>query len=463
MIDYTADTATIAAISTPPGAGGIGIIRMSGQASLAVLKSLFIPHKPSCTFISHTLYYGNIIEPVEQRILDEVLVVYMQSPRTYTREDVVEIHCHGSFLVLENILDLLLKQGVKLAEPGEFTKRAFLNGRIDLTKAEAVIDILAAKTRKGIDIAQEQLAGVLFNRVDKIRKILTEMRAIIEVAIDFPDEDIEIVDRKSLIGRMQTGVIEPIDTLLRCADQGRIYREGISVVIVGRPNVGKSSLLNAILQEERALVTSIPGTTRDSIEEHVDVKGMPVRIADTAGIRENADEVEELGIQRAKRLVNQADIILFMVDGKAGVIDEDKYLFDTVSHKPIIVLINKVDLLDENSIDLSFFDKHLSRVMLSAKEQTGIDELRETLFETVTGGRDQWHEESCAPNLRHKQNLQRAREACDRIVDGLKAGLTTDLVAVDLQECLDQLGDIVGETTTEDILDVIFEQFCLGK
>ncbi len=436
---------------------------MSGPSSLEVLKVVFTPHNPACDYKSHTLYYGNIVEPGEQRILDEVLVVYMQAPRTYTREDVVEIHCHGSFLVLENILELLLQHGVDLAEPGEFTKRAFLNGRIDLTKAEAVIDILAAKTRKGIDIAQEQLAGALYDRVDAIRKVLTEIRAVIEVAIDFPDEDIEIVDRKSLITRMEGEVAHSIDYLLRCADQGKIYREGVSVVIVGRPNVGKSSLLNAILQEERALVTAIPGTTRDSIEEHVDVKGMPVRIADTAGIREGADEVEELGIQRARRLVNQADVILFMVDASAGVIEEDQQLYTTVSHKPIIVLVNKIDLLDEKTLDLSFFADHLSRVFLSAKEQTGMEDLRNVLFNTVTGGKDQWQEESCAPNLRHKQSLQRARQAADRILDGLHAGLTTDLVAVDLQECLDQLGDIVGETTTEDILDVIFEQFCLGK
>ncbi len=436
---------------------------MSGPASLEVLKLIFKPHNTSCDFNSHTLFYGNIVEPQTQRILDEVLAVYMQAPKTYTREDVVEIHCHGSFLVLQNILEIILQHGVEIAEPGEFTKRAFLNGRIDLTKAEAVIDILAAKTRKGIDIAQEQLAGVLYERVDRIRRVLTEIRAIIEVAIDFPDEDIEIVDTDSLVGRIQDEVVQPIEHLLRCADQGRIYREGVSVVIVGRPNVGKSSLLNAILQEERALVTSIPGTTRDSIEEHVDVHGMPVRIADTAGIREDADEVEELGIQRAKRLVNEADIVLFMVDGAAGVIEEDRKLYATVSHKPIIVLINKVDLLRKQSIDDSFFAENLSRVLISAKDQTGMDDLRKILFTTVTGGKDQWQEESCAPNLRHKQSLQRAREACSRILDGLHAGLTTDLIAVDLQECLDQLGDIVGETTTEDILDVIFEQFCLGK
>lgn len=464
MTEYSAENSTVAAISTPPGAGGIGIIRMSGPASLQVLKSLFKPHSQNCEFRSHVLYYGNIIAPQSGKLLDEVLVVYMQSPKTYTREDVVEVHCHGSFLVLQSILECILQQGVELAEPGEFTKRAFLNGRIDLTKAEAVIDILAAKTRKGVDLAQEQLAGALYQRVEAVRQVLSEMRAVIEVAIDFPDEDVEIVDLDGLVARLNAEVIAPIDKLIGSADRGRIYREGVAVVIVGRPNVGKSSLLNSILQEERALVTEIPGTTRDSIEEHVDIDGMPVRLADTAGIREDADEVEELGIQRARRLVNQADVVLFMIDGAAGVCEEDQRLFATVSNKPAIILINKIDLIGEGEeVDLGFFPEDIPRVMLSAREHSGMDELRRTLFTTVAGGRDQWQEEACAPNLRHKNSLLRARAACDRIVEGLNLGVTSDLLAVDLQECLDQLGDIVGQTTTEDILDVIFEQFCLGK
>ncbi|MDJ0622781.1 MAG: tRNA uridine-5-carboxymethylaminomethyl(34) synthesis GTPase MnmE [Desulfocapsaceae bacterium] len=464
MTDYPAENSTVAAISTPPGAGGIGIIRMSGPTSLQVLRSIFRPHSSKCEFRSHTLYYGNIVAPQSGKLLDEVLVVFMQSPKTYTREDVVEVHCHGSFLVLQNILECILEQGVELAEPGEFTKRAFLNGRIDLTKAEAVIDILAAKTRKGVDLAQEQLAGALYQRVESIRQVLTEMRAVIEVALDFPDEDVEIVDLDALVTRLNEEVAAPIDKLIRSADQGRIYREGVAVVIVGRPNVGKSSLLNSILQEERALVTEIPGTTRDSIEEHVDIGGLPVRIADTAGIREGADEVEELGIQRARRLVNQADIVLFMIDGAAGVCEEDRQLFATVANKPAIILINKIDLLGEDEeVELGFFPNEIPRVLLSAKEQSGMAELRQTLFMAVTGGKDQWQEEGCAPNLRHKNSLVKARSACRRIVEGLDLGVTSDLLAVDLQECLDQLGDIVGQTTTEDILDVIFEQFCLGK
>lgn len=463
MTEYTADTTTIAAISTPPGAGGIGIIRMSGPQSLAVLQQVFVPHNASCDFRSHLLYYGTIMAPGHEVPLDEVLAVYMRAPRTYTREDVVEIHCHGSFLVLQNILECLLALGVELAQPGEFTKRAFLNGRIDLTRAEAVIDILAAKTKKGVDLAQEQLAGALYERVNGIRHALAHIRALIEVAIDFPDEDIEILDYDEVMTRLREQVESPLDTLIRCADQGRVYREGVSVVIVGRPNVGKSSLLNAILQEDRALVTAIPGTTRDSIEELVDIMGLPVRIVDTAGIRDGADEVESLGIERARRLVNKADIVLFMIDGTSGVTAEDEQLFATVSHKPCLLLVNKIDLVGGATVDTSFFPENLGPIHISARTQANMEEFKKELFTSVTGGESQWQEEGCAPNLRHKRSLIQAKEASVRLTQGIESGLSSDLVAIDLQECLDQLDEIVGETTTEDILDIIFEQFCLGK
>lgn len=461
--NFNEDTTTIAAISTPPGAGGIGIIRMSGPLALSVLQKVFLPSARSCSYQSHMLYHGKVMASSD-RILDEAMAVYMQAPRSYTREDVVEIHCHGSYLVLQNVLELLLEQGVVLAQPGEFTKRAFLNGRIDLTQAEAVIDILAAKTRKGIDMAQEQLAGALYRKVDAIRNSLTQMRALFEVAIDFPDEDIEIVDRALVEKRVREEVIASLEQLLGCADQGRMYREGISVIIAGRPNVGKSSLLNALLQEERALVTDIPGTTRDTIEEHIDIFGIPVRIIDTAGIREGGDIVEEMGIARTKKLINLADIVIFMIDGSTGIGEQDRILFQTVAHKKILLLVNKQDLM-ESPLDESdaLFASQYPRVTLSAKKQEGLDSLKKTLFGMVSGDVDQWQEEGCAPNLRHKQSLQRARQAAMNLLHGLEQGLSSDLLTIELQECVDQLSDIVGETTTEDVLDVIFEQFCLGK
>lgn len=463
------DQDTIAAVSTPPGIGGIGVIRISGPRSLSVLQSVFSPHNSACSYKSHQMYYGEIVDTAGHRI-DEVLAVYMRAPKSYTCEDVVELHCHGSFIVLQNVLELVLKNGVQLAEPGEFTKRAFLNGRIDLTKAEAVIDILSAKTRKGVDLAQEQLAGSLYQRIEPIRKSLAHIRALLEVAIDFPEEDIEIVNFKELRLRLVDDVICPMQRLLEGADRGRIYREGISLVIAGLPNVGKSSLLNTILQEDRALVTAIAGTTRDSIEELVDIMGMPVRIVDTAGIRNQAGEVEALGIQRARDLINSADLVLYMIDGSREVSEEDIQLFEDLKHKPMVVAINKLDLMAKEkdqcvlSQHLAFISTHIEKVYISAKEQRGIDDLKTKIFDTVVGSDHQYEEDGCVPNVRHKKALTKGLAAAERVTEGIDAGLlSSDLVAVDIQECLDQLSEIVGETTTEDVLDIIFEQFCLGK
>jgi tRNA modification GTPase len=456
---------TIVAISTPPGSGGIGIIRMSGPHSLHHLQAIFHPLERNCSFTSHRLYYGHIVDPQGDKILDEVLAVFMAAPKTYTREDVVEIHCHGNFLVLQSVLELLVSFGVRLADPGEFTKLAYLNGRIDLTRAEAVIDILSAKTRKGMDMALDQLGGGLYSRVDTIRRILVQMRAVVEVAIDFPDEDLEIIDHSALVSEVKDDVLAPLERLLRQAEQGKIFRDGISVVIVGLPNVGKSSLLNALLQEERALVTAIAGTTRDTIEEYLDIQGVPVRIVDTAGIRQGADEIETLGIERARKQIDRADLVLFMLDAQRGLEGEDQQLFATVRHKPLLLVINKNDLVDEQP-DITSLERvkdSLTHVRISAKLQHGIEELKGTMFSAVTGGRTQWEEEGCAPNIRHKDALQRANAAAIRLRQGLQAGMTSDLLAIDLQDCLDQLNAIVGITTTEDVLDVIFEQFCLGK
>ena len=463
MPQASTDTATIAAISTPPGAGGIGIIRMSGPDSCTILREVFQPHSDIVEFTSHRFYYGRIIRPGTDKVLDEVLAVYMRSPRTYTREDVVEIHCHGSRIVLQNILELILTRGGVLAGPGEFTKRAFLNGRIDLTRAEAVIDILAAKTRKGVDIAEEQLAGTLFKRIDVIRKEVIQISALIEVAIDFPEDDVEIVDAKGLLRQLDDRVTSPLRRLITNAENGKIYRDGITVVIAGRPNVGKSSLLNTLLQEDRALVTALPGTTRDTIEEYLDIDGVPVRIVDTAGIRAHADEVEALGIQRAKTQINQADLVLFMVDGSERLTEADHDLFAAIGHKPLLVVINKMDLTCDCGADLVGLIRDSEVCRISAKEQTGIIELRHAIFRMVTTGQGQWQEDACAPNVRHKGALVRALAACERIMNDLQCGLTNDLLAVDLQECLAQLAEIVGETTTDDILDAIFTTFCIGK
>lgn len=463
MSFQSSDDTTIAAISTPLGTGGIGIIRMSGTAALPILQKIFTPRGTNCSFKSHQFYYGHIHQGEGGKVLDEVLMVFMAAPKTYTRENVVEIHCHGSLIVLQNILETVLNHGAVLALPGEFTKRAFLNGRIDLTQAEAVIDILAAKTRKGVDLAQEQLSGRLFSEIDQIRKSLATAKAIIEVAIDFPDEDVEIIDHSETSERLQSEVYVPLLRLVKNADQGKAYREGVSLVIVGLPNVGKSSLLNTMLQEERALVAAVPGTTRDSIEEIIDIHGLPVRIIDTAGIREDADIVEQMGIKRALDLVNNADLVLFLVDGSKLISEADRSLYAQVSHKPVVPVINKIDLSSETELDLSMFGGGAEVIEISAKHQTNIDSLKDAIFARVTKSGDHWEEEGCIPNLRHKKALKAAFLACERLIDSLDRGYTNDIIAVDLQECLEQLTEIVGETTTEDILDIIFEQFCLGK
>lgn len=461
---HRADEATIAAISTPPGAGGIGIVRISGPLAVPILEAVFRPSKAHFPLESHRLHHGHLLETRSGRILDEVLAVYMAAPHTYTREDVVELHCHGSYLVLQNVLEVVLAGGAVLATPGEFTKRAFLNGRIDLTRAEAVIDILSARTRKGVDLAQEQLAGALYRRIEPIRARLMRMRALIEVAIDFPDEEVEIADHHLLLEQLREEVASPLSKLLGNAERGRLYRQGVSIVIAGLPNVGKSSLLNALLQEERALVTSVPGTTRDSIEEVIDVFGIPVRIIDTAGIRDTTGEVESLGIQRARELINSADLVVFLIDGARGVKEGDVDLYHQLRHKPLLPVVNKIDLCGDRLPDMSPLAGVERWLTLSAKHQEGIEELKQAIFSRFSGGSgEQWEEEGCAPNLRHKAALQQALQACARLAQSLENGLSNDLLAVDLQECLDCLSVIVGETTTEDILDVIFAEFCLGK
>ncbi|MBE0584971.1 MAG: tRNA uridine-5-carboxymethylaminomethyl(34) synthesis GTPase MnmE [Desulfofustis sp.] len=456
------DSTTIAAISTPPGAGGIGIIRLSGPQALPLLKQVFHPADRRCAFTSHSLYYGKIVDPSSARLLDEVLAVYMKAPRTYTREDVVEIHGHGGHLVLQSILELLLACGADLAQPGEFTKRAFINGRIDLTRAEAVIDILSARTRKGVDLALEQMSGVLYRSVDAMRSVLVRLRAVLEVAIDFPEEEVDIIDRPALIEQLHHDVLQPLHSLIAGSHQGRILREGALVVIVGLPNVGKSSLLNTLLQQERALVTAVPGTTRDTIEEYVDIGSLPIRLVDTAGIRDDAGEIERLGIQRARDSINRADLILFVVDGSRELTAEDRTLFQTVTHKPLLVVVNKSDLpqlLDQTSETTVCADS----LTISTLTNDGLVTLKQQIFDRITGGREQWQEEGCAPNLRQKLALQHAERSLQQVRQGLADGLSNDLITIDLLDGLNHLGDIVGETTTEDVLDVIFEQFCLGK
>lgn len=457
--------ATIAAIATPPGPGGIGVIRISGPAALPVLQALFRPHNPTTAPRGHRLSYGRVIDPLSGTPLDEALAVYMRAPHTYTREDVVELQCHGSFLVLQEILAAILNQpGVRLAEPGEFTKRAFLNGRIDLTQAEAVIELLQAKSRAGAQMAADQLAGGLHRAITTIRDHLLGVRAIMEVAIDFPDEEVEIVAPDGLRQQLEVSVREPLVALVARAGQGRLFRDGIAAVILGRPNVGKSSLLNSLLREERAIVTAVPGTTRDTIEEYLAIKGMPVRIIDTAGIRETAEAVEELGIRRSRQKVADADLVLLLVDATAGLTAGDRELLVSIGEKPVVLVINKTDIAPAEVVAaVRHACPELPAAAISAKTGAGIGELEEVLFTTVAGAGAWEPGHASVPNVRHEAALRHAIAATDRVIAGLAALLPPHLIAVELQAALDYLGEIVGETTTEEMLDLIFSRFCIGK
>jgi tRNA modification GTPase len=455
---------TIAAIATAPGTGGIGIIRISGPESAAILHRLFTPFRSHQTFQTHKLYYGTVADR-RGALLDEVLAVFMQAPHTYTREDVVELHSHGSYLVLQSILSEVLAAGARIADSGEFTKRAFLAGRIDLTRAEAVVELLQARTGAGVRLAVEQMQGSLFTRIQAIRDVLVEILAVVEVAIDFPDDDVEILQTDKMLARLREDVESPLEQLIALAEQGKVIRDGVKVVIAGRPNVGKSSLLNGLLQEDRALVTEIPGTTRDTIEELISVRGIPVHLVDTAGIRAHDDFIEELGIERARRKLQEADLVLFVVDAAVAPGAPDRELYQFLTGKKRIVVLNKLDTADESMVDAVSREFAADiQVRIAARDGQGLDTLLDVIYREIMGNDDGLEEQvACGPNLRHKMILEKTVSAVRRLRKTLQMGAPADLVAVDLQAALDHLGDIVGLTTPDDVLDTLFSSFCIGK
>ncbi len=457
-------TDTIAAIATAPGMGGIGIIRISGPDALSLLHQLFVPHKPHPHFSSHKLYYGTIVA-LDGQVLDEALAVYMRGPATYTREDVVELHCHGSYFVLQEILQNIFERGARPAENGEFTKRAFLAGRIDLTQAEAVLDLLQAKTEKGAHLAVNQLRGELFQMLEAVRREMVNILALLEVAIDFPDDDVEIINITQVTASLHSTIIAPLERLIALSEQGKIVREGVKVVIAGRPNVGKSSLLNALLHEERALVTSTPGTTRDTIEEQIAIRGIPVHLVDTAGIRMHEDPVEAMGIERARQKLREADVVLFLVDASSGMGARDCELYGTVQDKNHLVVINKRDLVSSEALQCLLTEfPHEKTIAISAKQNQGIDTLQDALYQAVIADKGALCEQmTCAPNLRHRSILAKTLAACLRFDQAMVDGAPVDLLAVELQSALDYLGDITGVTTPDEVLDAVFSRFCIGK
>jgi tRNA modification GTPase len=455
---------TIAAIATPIGTGGIGIIKISGPEAWAMGRHLLHLSGSPATIQSHHLYHGHIVEPGTHKTVDEVLVSFMRGPGTYTREDVVEINCHSGLAVLDRILELVIRAGARLAEPGEFTRRAFLNGRIDLTQAEAVLDLVSSKTRRSLHLASEHLKGGLQTIITELRSHLLDTLAMVEAAIDFPDEDLEILAETDLAAQLRQQVKEPITRLLEHYEDGRILREGLSVIIAGKPNVGKSSLLNNLLRSNRALVTPVPGTTRDVIEESLSLRGIPLRLVDTAGLRQPDGLVEKLGMEFTRERLSQADLVLFVLDRSSSLTSEDLKIYEDIDSKPRLVVLNKIDLdphPDFGTISDRFPEETL--VEISALHGDGMEQLKDAVFHTILGRRLDTETSVVAPNLRHKLCLERSLEAMNRALQLLDDQSSAELIALEVQEALAHLGEVIGLTTTEDLLDQIFSQFCLGK
>lgn len=456
------DQDTIAAISTPMGEGGIAVIRMSGPESIEVAEYFF--SKKLTQVDSHTVHYGYILHPDTRQKIEEVLVTVMRAPRSYTMEDVVEIGCHGGIVSVKNLLDLILESNkVRLAEPGEFTKRAFINGRIDLSQAEAVIDLIRAKSDRAFKVALKQVEGLLSTKIKKLRDLLVELMAHIEVNIDYPEHDVEEMT-SAFIKERCTAAMEEINRLLYTAEQGKILREGIMTAIVGRPNVGKSSLLNALARDNKAIVTDIPGTTRDVIEEYVHVNGIPLRLLDTAGIRETSDLVEQIGVERSKSALSEADLILLLFNNNEPLHEDDLVILNDLKNKQTIAIINKQDL--DNKLDISTIETFFPKkriIYTSVLEHKGIDDLERAIAELFFQGNIDSDDFTYVSNARHIHLLKLARSSLQDAYRATEEYIPIDMVQIDVRSAWEHLGEIIGDTVGESLIDEIFSRFCLGK
>lgn len=460
------DFDTIAAISTPLGEGAIGIVRISGEDAIPIAEKIF--QSPSGKLLtkvpSHTIHYGYIVDPKENRKIEEVMVTVMRKPHTFTKEDVVEINCHGGLLSVNRVLELVLTNGARLAEPGEFTKRAFLNGRIDLSQAEAIMDLIRAKTDRAMNVALSQLEGRLSKLIKKLRQEILEVLAQVEVNIDYPEyDDVEEMTHQMLYEKA-TYVKNEITKLLETAKQGKILREGLRTVIIGRPNVGKSSLLNSLVQENKAIVTDIPGTTRDVIEEFVNIRGVPLKLVDTAGIRETDDIVERIGVEKSRQVLKEADLILLVLNNHEELTDEDILLFEMIKDMEGIVIINKIDL--PRKIDMEKVQKLANGkkiVSISIKEEKGIDELENVISSMYFTGEIETNDLTYVSNARHIALLNQALQSIEDVLHGIEANVPIDIIQIDMTKTWETLGEIIGESVHDALLDQLFSQFCLGK
>lgn len=456
---------TIAAISSAPGEGAIGIVRLSGDDALAIADKVYkLGQKKLSTQDSHTIHYGHIVDPKDGQEIDEVMVSVMREPKTFTREDIVEINTHGGIVATNRVLELVLREGATLAEPGEFTKRAFINGRIDLTQAEAVMDLIRAKTDRSMDLAVKQLDGKLSNLIENLRQDILNTLAQVEVNIDYPEyDDVEEMTLK-LLGEKTTIIKNRIDGLLSTAKQGKILRDGISTAIVGRPNVGKSSLLNALLREEKAIVTDIEGTTRDTVEEYINIRGVPLKLVDTAGIRDTEDVVERIGVERSKKALMEAELVLLLLNQSEALTAGDRELLAlTQDHKRIIIM-NKIDLpnqlLKESLLEWVEEDEIIATSMMT---QEGIDALEEKIADYFFSGQSGEKDATYVSNARHIALLEKASQSLDEVKNGIDMGMPVDLIQIDFTRAWEILGEIIGENAPDELLTQLFSQFCLGK
>ena len=453
----------IASISTAPGIGGIGIVRMSGEKCFDVLNKIFIPKKQEKieNIKGYTIKYGHIVENNE--IIDEVLVSYFKAPRSYTEENMCEINTHGGNVIIRKILDLCLKNGANMAEPGEFTKRAFLNGRIDLVQAESVADIIDAKSEKEVKAGMKQLEGVLSKKIKEIKQEILDVMVNVDVSIDYPEYDVEDVTNKQ-ISDMLNSVQKKLENLEKSFDNGKLIKEGIKTAIIGKPNAGKSSLLNAILKEDRAIVTEYEGTTRDTIEEFVTIEGVPLKLIDTAGIREAKDEVEKIGIKKSKEIAEEADLVIAIFDSSKELSREDEEILKIIKNKKAIILLNKSDLNSElNDDDKKFTSVTPNIIKISALKGEGLENLYKLISKMYNLEEINLDNDAIITNLRQKNLITKAIENLKKTRETLEKNMPIDIIAIYMKEILENLGSITGEVVTDDIINEIFSKFCLGK
>lgn len=455
---------TITSISTPMGEGAIGIVRLSGLDAVEIADKLYKGRKQLKDVPTHTINYGHIIDPETQEVVEEVMVSVLRAPRTFTREDIVEINCHGGILTINRVLELTMTYGARMAEPGEYTKRAFLNGRIDLSQAEAVMDFIRSKTDRASKVAMNQIEGRLSELIKKQRQSILEVLAQVEVNIDYPEyDDVEEATSELLLERAQE-IKNEIQKLLDTGVQGKIMREGLSTVIVGKPNVGKSSMLNNLIQDNKAIVTEVAGTTRDVLEEYVNVRGVPLRLVDTAGIRETEDIVERIGVERSRKALSEADLILFVLNNNETLTAEDRKLYEVVKTSDAIVIINKTDLtprLDRDEVKAMVGSMPV--IETSMLEQQGIDELEIQIRDLFFGGEVQSQDMTYVSNSRHISLLKQAKKTIQDAIDAAEMGIPMDMIQIDLTRTWELLGEIIGESASEELIDQLFSQFCLGK